>query len=132
MSLMAATHQQVHSAVVMPPTKHPDGRNAPEAVRARQLVAAMAEIVGSDVSADFARWLSIDPRRWNNFEVGYPISRDMAGLLIKKIPGLSYDWLFNGDPSNLSVEMARKLGELPPYQTPPSAPTRKARSRRAR
>ncbi len=89
--------------------KHPDGKNAPEAERARRLVEAM----GFESSADFARWLKMDPRRWNNFEVGYPISRDVANKLMHAIPGLSFDWIFEGNPNGLSVQMARRLGELP-------------------
>ncbi len=84
-------------------TKHPDGKNSPEAKRARLLV----EVMEAESSADFARWLGIDPRRWHNFEAGYPISRDVATRLMRKIPGLSFDWIFEGSPRGLSIEMAR-------------------------
>jgi hypothetical protein len=107
MSLIAeSTFRAQHPGMTL---KHPDGKKSPSALRAKALVKAM----DFRRSSDFARWMEIDPRRWNNFEVGYPFSRDMAQRLMAKIPGLSFDWILDGNPNGLSIEMARKLGELP-------------------
>lgn len=81
-----------------------------------------------EVAAEFAEFLGITDRRWNNFEVGYPLSRSVARLMIAKIPGLSLDWLEEGRIDGLSIAMARQLGELTTHQ-PPEPPT--ARRRRA-
>lgn len=108
-----------HRAVMV--AKHPQGEDSEEAQRLRLLVRVME----FETSADFARWLKVDPRRWNNFEVGYPLSLDMARKLVARIPGLSFDWLFSGRPDGLSVEMARKLGEARVSNVTPIAASRR-------
>lgn len=101
--------------------KHPDGKDAPQAQRLRRLREAM----GYKIAKTFAeKFVGISERRWSNFENGHPLSGMVARILKAKIPGLSIDWLDEGDPSRLSVEMARKLGELP-------APESKGSGRRA-
>ena len=107
MSLMASSCVEVQNSWMT--ARHPDGANSPEAQRARRLVEAFE----FESSADFARAIEVDPRRWNNFERGYPFSLDIARKLVTKFPGLSFDWLLDGNPRGLSVDVARKLGEYP-------------------
>jgi hypothetical protein len=83
-----------------------------------------------ELSAEFARWLNVEPRRWNNFEAGYPFSRGIANKLVEKIPGLSRDWLFDGNPRGLSIEMARRLGEEPDIPAPKQQPAKAERRRK--
>lgn len=104
-------------------TRHPDGKNAPTAHRARQLVACM----GFETSTDFARFLKIEPDRWRNFERGYPFSREVANRLVAAFPGITRDWLHEGNANGLSVEMARMLGEIP--EGPPHLRGQPARRR---
>lgn len=72
--------------------KHPDGKEAPQAKRLRRLRIAL----GFDSQLDFANLLKIEKSRWNNFENGYPLSRDMARRLIEKFPGITRDYLEDG------------------------------------
>ena len=55
--------------------------------------------------------------RWNNFERGMPLGIKAAQQLCAQIPGLSLGWLYSGATGDLSIGMARLLGELP---EPPS------------
>jgi hypothetical protein len=66
--------------------------------------------------AAFARWLGIPINRWYHYENGYPLTRQMALLLRSKFGhGLSFDWLYFGDPGNLSNLMTMRL-DLKPYE----------------
>lgn len=42
----------------------------------------------------FCKRIGIEIPRWNNFERGYPLSKNIGILLVQKIPGLTLDWLF--------------------------------------
>ena len=74
----------------------------------------LRERLGYRKPGRFADYLGISPARWSNVENGFPLSRDMAFLLKKKIAGLSLDWIYFGEAAGLSTKMARLLGELPP------------------
>lgn len=89
--------------------KHPPSEQAGRLIRLR-------ENLGYDVSAEFAALLGISPQRWNNFENGTPLSKDVAFILVKKVPGLTLDYLFLGRPDGLPIQLARTLGatEAPP------------------
>lgn len=125
MSLIAASTEGAHHVRM---ARHPLGSNSPLALRARRLVQAM----GFDTSAEFAEWLGVSATRWNNVERGYPLGGGLARILKQFIPGLSYEWLYHGNPDGLSVEMARKLGEIPDIPQPPPPVSRKRRARAAR
>lgn len=70
----------------------------------------------------FAAFLGIPSTRWNNLENGYPLSKEVAFLLVRKVPGLSLDWLYFGKTDGLSIRLARQLGELP--EDLPASPRR--------
>lgn len=70
--------------------------------------------LGFETSTAFAVYLGIGYQRWNAFENGYPLSREVAFLLVKKVSGLSLDWLYFGKTEALPLELARRLGELDP------------------
>jgi transcriptional regulator with XRE-family HTH domain len=61
----------------------------------------------------FAAFLGVPASRWNNLENGYPLSKEVAFLLLRKVPGLSLDWLYLGRTDGLSIRLGRRLGELP-------------------
>ena len=69
---------------------------------------------GFETSTAFAAFLDISVQRWNAFENGAPLSREVAFLLVKKISGLSLDWLYFGKTEALPLELARRLGALDP------------------
>jgi hypothetical protein len=69
----------------------------------------LREITSGDSQNHFADKIGIDMKRWNNFERGYPLPRDVAFLLVDKLPGMSVDWIWFGWTGNLSPEWKRKL-----------------------
>lgn len=80
------------------------------AARVKRLRVAM----GYESQGAFAALLDLSAPRWNNIEQGLPMSRDIAFRLVRKVPGLTLDWLYFGKPDGLPMELARRLGELPP------------------
>jgi hypothetical protein len=72
----------------------------------------LREAMHFSTAASFAAYLGISDRRWNNFEVGKPLSREVAMLIVRKIPGISLDWLYRGRQEGLSFEMGVRLGEV--------------------
>jgi hypothetical protein len=67
-----------------------------------------------ETSTAFAAFLDIDSSRYNAFENGRPLSRDVAFRLVRKIPGLSLDWIYFGKADGLPIELARRLGLFDP------------------
>ncbi|HWL04522.1 MAG TPA: helix-turn-helix transcriptional regulator [Xanthobacteraceae bacterium] len=88
-------------------TKETGGPEDPMAQRLRLLREALNE---SNATA-FAERLGISASRWNNFERGTPLSREVAIKLVRAYPGLSLDWLYLGETRGLTLEMARTLDE---------------------
>lgn len=66
----------------------------------------------------FAAFLGIPPSRWNNLERGYPLSKDIALLLCRRVSGVSLDWLYFGKTDGLSVKLEEKLAGL--VEEPPT------------
>jgi hypothetical protein len=73
----------------------------------------------------FARYLGIQDARWYNLENGYPLSKEVAFLLVQKVSGLSLDWLYYGRTDGLSKSLGQRLGEFP--EGPPT-PSRRNKS----
>jgi transcriptional regulator with XRE-family HTH domain len=94
--------------------REPDGRNSLVAKRLRQL--RKAESI--ERASDFADRLGVSVQRWNNFENGFPLSKEIAIQLVQTIPGLTLDWLFLGRTEGLTINLARRLGELKHRNTP--------------
>ena len=57
----------------------------------------------------FAAQIGVDVKRWNNFERGLPLSKDVSFLLCQKVPGLTLDWLFFGKEDGLPSRLQREL-----------------------
>jgi hypothetical protein len=72
----------------------------------------LRESLGYETSAAFASFLGTSAQRWNNLENGLPLSKDMAFTLVRKIPGLTLDWLYFEKADGLPLELARRLGAL--------------------
>jgi transcriptional regulator with XRE-family HTH domain len=68
----------------------------------------------------FARHLGITDARWYNLENGYPLSKEVAFLLVQKVSGLSLDWLYFGRTDGLSRSLGQRLGEFPEEPPTPS------------
>lgn len=85
------------------------------------------EYLGHETQAAMARALKISHTSWNNFERGYPVPITVAMKVKQAVPGMTLDWLYEGDPSKLPLDLAAALGELPEGAAPPSNATRAAR-----
>jgi hypothetical protein len=64
---------------------------------------------GHSSQTDFAGFLGVDVKRWNNVERGFPVSRMMAQILVQKIGGLSLDWIYEGNEAGLAVATRDQL-----------------------
>lgn len=67
-----------------------------------------------DTASGFAAFLDILQQTYSAFENGSPLSRGVVFRLVERIPGLTSDWLYFGNPVGLSVDLARRLGEVGP------------------
>lgn len=65
--------------------------------------------VSGDSQTAFAAKIGIEARRWNNFERGSPLSKEVAILLARKIPGVSLDWLYLGRLETLPFALQAEL-----------------------
>ena len=68
---------------------------------------------GFEEQVDFAKFLGVSKSRLGNVENGAPLGKDLAFKMVQKIPGLTTDWLWFGDPSGLSLQMAQLLDAAP-------------------
>lgn len=85
-----------------------------ETERQKERLVRLRTTHGFATSTAFAAFLDISVQRWNAFENGAPISREVAFLLVQKISGLSLDWIYFGKTEALPLGLLRRLGELDP------------------
>lgn len=83
--------------------------DSPNAVGRR--VTRLWRALGHPTSAGFAAYLGVSASRLNNVERGTPLSIDLAKTICRRVPGMSLDWLYHGNPAGLSVQLARTLDE---------------------
>lgn len=88
------------------PPVPPIGADEDQARRLKRL----REAFDYDTVVGFAAFLGISANRWYNFENGKPLGREIAFLLVQRLPGLTLDWLYFGRPDGLPLELARRLG----------------------
>ncbi|MGX1171256.1 transcriptional regulator with XRE-family HTH domain [Bradyrhizobium sp. USDA 372] len=69
----------------------------------------LREVVSSGSQQDFADKIGIDMKRWNNYERGYPIPREIAFLLREKLKEPLAEWLWWGLDKHLSPQFKAKL-----------------------
>lgn len=69
----------------------------------------LRRVIAEDNQSEFADRIGIDMKRWNNYERGYPVPREVAFILLKKFPGLSIEWIWFGWPGNLSASFKEKI-----------------------
>jgi transcriptional regulator with XRE-family HTH domain len=71
--------------------------------------------------------LNLGITRWNNWELGINLIPPGEALRLKRmLPGLSTDWIYDGDRSRLSVELAEKLDAA---AVAPEQPVKRKRGR---
>ena len=64
-----------------------------------------------DTQKAFTDRLGISPQRWSNFIAGSPLSIEIAQKLVRIVPGLTLDWLYNGERRGLTMDLDRSLNE---------------------
>lgn len=69
--------------------------------------------LGYQSQTAFAKKYGFGTSQWSNFENGFPVSRAAARQLVRQIAGLSIGWIEDAKTGDLSLTMARLLGELP-------------------
>lgn len=87
------------------PKKDPLGRFSNIAVRLRAIMVA-EQMTTQDAFADK---IGVEKKRLNNVLVGYPLSIDVAVKIKRSIPGVSMDWLYDGDEDALPVSLRDRL-----------------------
>jgi hypothetical protein len=70
----------------------------------------LRKMLGYETAAAFSVFLELGYTTYHPFEKGQLLSRDAAFRLVRKIPGLTLDWLYFGKPDGLPLELARRLG----------------------
>lgn len=68
--------------------------------------------VSKDNQAAFAARLGIEPKRWNNFERGTPLSKEIAFLIVKKFPDFTLDWLWHAKTKGMPQSLQWELEEV--------------------
>jgi transcriptional regulator with XRE-family HTH domain len=82
---------------------------ANEAAAQRKRLKQLWRTDGYATSAKFAKALGISPARLSNAENGYPLSIEVARLIKNLIPGVTLDWLYDGDEAGLAVALRDRL-----------------------
>ena len=91
---------------------------------ARRLETLRLAVAGGSQTA-FAARIGMEVKRWNNFERGLPLSKEAAIQLVRRIPGVTLDWLFLGIEDGLPVKLQREIAEAGKATT--SAPAAKGK-----
>jgi hypothetical protein len=89
------------------PVKDPAGKDAPIARRLRAIM--VAEHLPSQDA--FAERIGAEKKRLNNALVGYPLSIDLAQKIKRAVPGITRDWLYDGEEDGLPVSLRDRLRE---------------------
>lgn len=71
----------------------------------------LRHVVSGGSQTAFAARLGVETKRWNNFERGTPLSKEVAFLIVKKFPDVTLDWLWLGNEGGLPVRLQRELAE---------------------
>lgn len=81
---------------------------SPEAIAYRLACLQEAKMPGQTQTA-FAVAMGLDVKRWNNYLRGYSLPREAAEILIKKIPGVTYNWLWHGAMDGVPMVLQAEL-----------------------
>lgn len=92
---------------------------------------AVRYMVAGDNQTLFAKKIGIEVKRWNNFERGSPVSKDVAIHLVQKVPGLTTDWLFLGREDGLTRARLQELHDALRAVAPVGKSTTSAKAARS-
>lgn len=77
---------------------------------------ALRKAFGYETAVGFAIFLGVSKQRYGHVERGKPLGIDLAQMIVRKLPGVSLDYLYNGRAEGLSLELARRLGLFVPRE----------------
>lgn len=84
----------------------PKGKHAAFAKRLKALRLAL----GFDVAVEFATYIGISKSALSNLESGnYDLSKDVARKIITKIPEVTIEYFWFGDPRGMDFDLRRKI-----------------------
>ncbi len=95
-----------------------------------QRLKALRHMIAGENQTVFASKIGIEVKRWNNFERGSPLSKEIAILLVQKIPGLTLDWLFLAKEDGLTRTRQLELAEALKAVATAGKPTTSAKAGR--
>ena len=61
---------------------------------------------------DFAKFLGVAPQQVNQYEQGSSRPSFAVALYLKTTYGVTFDWLYAGDATHLTVGLAHRLAEV--------------------
>src|SRR5262245_3743417 len=93
-----------------------DRQLTPTAQRLRWLRAAE----GDETATAFANKLGIAPQRYHNMEAGFPLSLEVALLIVQAVPGCSLDWLYNNVENGMTLDLRQRLNGVEKASTRPA------------
>jgi hypothetical protein len=67
---------------------------------------------GFQTGKAFALDLDILDSRWANMKSGLPLTYEVAEKIVRRYPGITFDWLWLGHPGGLPVHLQRRLTDL--------------------
>lgn len=70
---------------------------------------AIRKLYDGDNATKFAQRVGLNVKQWNNFERGYPLSRNAAFQLRSVIKTITIDWIWFGDERGMSVDLLNQL-----------------------
>jgi hypothetical protein len=69
----------------------------------------LRKVISGESQTAFAARLNVEVKRWNNFERGMPLSKEVAFTIVRKFPNVTLDWLWLGRADGMPVRFQREL-----------------------
>lgn len=88
-----------------------DPNETDEAVGRRMRLLRRTIKPGMSIKDYAEQFLKVGYVRYFNVENGLPMSRTLAGIIRKKVQGISTDWMYYGDTRGVHLELLQALSE---------------------
>lgn len=69
----------------------------------------LREALGYDTQLGFATYLGYSMQRYNNWERGTNVPHNVALEIVRRVPGLTTDWLYRGSLDGVSYSLVQKI-----------------------
>ncbi len=88
-----------------------DPNETDEAVAQRMRLLRRTVRPGMTIKEYAERFLGVGYSRYLNVEHGSPLGKDLAGVIRKKVHGITTDWMFYGDTRGVHLDLLRDISE---------------------